>query len=239
LIRGANVTPGYEGGDTAAGAGFTDGWFRTGDQGYIDEEGYLFLTGRLKELINRGGEKVIPREIDEVLLEHPAVAQAVAFAVPHPTLGEDVAAAVVLREGARTEPQALRAFLFDRLTPVKIPSRVVIVAAIPEGPTGKVQRIGLADRLRDHLRESQAEPRTPVEQVLAGIFAQVLQRDSCGVDDNFFALGGDSLRAMQVIGRVHTALGVELPTSTVFEQPTVAELAARIVGALAAEDGAP
>jgi acyl-CoA synthetase (AMP-forming)/AMP-acid ligase II/acyl carrier protein len=239
VIRGANVTPGYEGGDTAAGAGFTDGWFRTGDQGYIDEEGYLFLTGRLKELINRGGEKVIPREIDEVLLEHPAVAQAVAFAVPHPTLGEDVAAAVVLREGARTEPQALRAFLFDRLTPVKIPSRVVIVAAIPEGPTGKVQRIGLADRLRDHLRESQAEPRTPVEQVLAGIFAQVLQRDSCGVDDNFFALGGDSLRAMQVIGRVHTALGVELPTSTVFEQPTVAELAARIVGALAAEDGAP
>jgi acyl-CoA synthetase (AMP-forming)/AMP-acid ligase II/acyl carrier protein len=238
VIRGANVTPGYASAGTSGAASFTGGWFRTGDQGYLDEEGYLFLTGRLKELINRGGEKVIPREIDEMLLEHPAVGQAVTFAMPHATLGEDVIAAVVLREGVRTEPQALRTFLLERLTPAKIPSRVVFVAAIPTGPTGKVQRIGLAERLRDQLREPQVAPRTPIEQMLAGIFAQVLQRDSCGVDDNFFTLGGDSLRAMQVIGRVHTTIGVELPTSAVFEQPTVAELAARIVGKLAAEDGA-
>jgi acyl-CoA synthetase (AMP-forming)/AMP-acid ligase II/acyl carrier protein len=237
VIRGANVTPGYEGDDTAGGAGFTGGWFRTGDQGYLDEEGYLFLTGRLKEIINRGGEKVIPREIDEILLEHPAVAQAVAFAVPHPTLGEDVAAAVVLHEGARTGPQALRVFLFDRLTPAKIPSRVVIVPGIPKGPTGKVQRIGLADRLREHLQESRAAPRTPIEEMLAGIFAEVLQRDSCGVDDNFFALGGDSVRAMQVTSRVYGAFGLELHIGAVFEQPTVAELATRIVEALWAEDG--
>jgi acyl-CoA synthetase (AMP-forming)/AMP-acid ligase II len=170
VIRGANVTPGYEGDGTAGGASLTGGWFRTGDQGYLDEEDYLFLTGRLKEFINRGGEKVIPREIDEMLLEHPAVAQAVAFAVPHPTLGEDVAAAVVLREGARTGPQALRAFLFDRLTPVKIPSRIVIVPAIPKGPTGKVQRIGLAERLREHLQESRAAPRSPMHHVLSDRF---------------------------------------------------------------------
>jgi acyl-CoA synthetase (AMP-forming)/AMP-acid ligase II len=238
VIRGANVTPGYEGSDTANRASFIEGWFRTGDQGYLDDEGYLFLTGRLKELINRGGEKVIPREIDEILLEHPAVAQAVAFAVPHPTLGEDVAAAVVLREGARSEPQALRAFLFDRLTPVKIPSRVVIVPAIPKGPTGKVQRIGLAERLREHLQESRIMPRTPIEQMVAEIFAEVLQRDACGVDDNFFALGGDSVRAVQVTNRVYAAFGLELHTGGVFEHPTVAELAARITEELSVADGA-
>jgi acyl carrier protein len=238
VIRGANVTPGYEGDGTAGGASLTGGWFRTGDQGYLDEEDYLFLTGRLKELINRGGEKVIPREIDEMLLEHPAVAQAVAFAVPHPTLGEDVAAAVVLREGARTGPQALRAFLFDRLTPVKIPSRIVIVPAIPKGPTGKVQRIGLAERLREHLQESRAAPRSPIEQRLAAIFAEVLQRDFCGVDDNFFALGGDSVRAMQVTSRVYAAFGLELHIGAVFERPTVAELGARIAEALWAADRA-
>jgi acyl-CoA synthetase (AMP-forming)/AMP-acid ligase II/acyl carrier protein len=238
VIRGANVTPGYEGDDAANGASFTGGWFRTGDEGYLDEEGYLFLTGRLKEIINRGGEKVAPREIDEVLLEHPAVAQAVAFAVPHPTLGEDVAAAVVLREGARTEPQALRAFLFDRLAPVKIPSRVVIVPAIPKGPTGKVQRIGLAERLGEHFQESHTAPRTPIEQVVAAIFAEVLQRDFCAVDDNFFALGGDSVRAMQVTSRVYAAFGLELHTGAVFEQPTVADLAAGIAEALRAPDGA-
>ena len=238
VIRGANVTPGYEGDDTAGGTSLTGGWFRTGDQGYLDEDDYLFLTGRLKELINRGGEKVVPREIDEMLLEHPAVAQAVAFAVPHPTLGEDVTAAVVLREGARTGPQALRAFLLDRLTPVKVPSRVVIVPAIPKGPTGKVQRIGLAERLREHLQESGGVPRTPIEQRLAAIFAEVLQRDSCGVEDNFFALGGDSVRAMQVTSRVFAAFGVELHINVVFEQPTVAELGARIEGALWAAEGA-
>ncbi|HEY9507921.1 MAG TPA: non-ribosomal peptide synthetase, partial [Gemmatimonadales bacterium] len=226
-IRGPNVTPGYVGDARHQVAG-GDGWFRTGDQGYLDEEGYLFLTGRLKEIINRGGEKVVPREIDEVLQEHPAVAQAVAFAVPHPTLGEDVAAAVVLREGARDGAPALRAFLFERLAPAKVPSRVVIVPAIPRGPTGKVQRIGIAERLAEHLQEPATPPRSPVERTLAEIFAQVLQCDACGVDDNFFALGGDSLRAMQVTARVYSAFGVELRPTEVFERPTVAELAARI-----------
>jgi oxalate---CoA ligase len=173
-----------------------------------------------------------------MLLEHPAVAQAVAFAVPHPTLGEDVAAAVVLRDGVRTGPQALRAFLFERLTPVKIPSRVVIVPAIPKGPTGKVQRIGLAERLREHLQESGGAPRTPIERMVAAIFSEVLQRDSCGVEDNFFALGGDSLRAMQVTSRVSAGFGLELPIGVVFEQPTVAELAARIAEGLWAAEGA-
>ena len=121
-----------------------------------------------------------------------------------------------------------RAFLFERLAPAKVPSRVVIVPAIPRGPTGKVQRIGIAERLAEHLQEPATPPRSPVERTLAEIFAQVLQCDACGVDDNFFALGGDSLRAMQVTARVYSAFGVELRPTEVFERPTVAELAARI-----------
>ena len=237
VIRGANVTPGYENNPPANRAAFTDGWFRTGDQGYLDDEGYLFLSGRLKEIINRGGEKVSPREIDEALLEHPAVAQAVAFAMPHPTLGEDVAAAVVLREKAWTEPQALRAFLFERLTASKVPSQVVVVPAIPKGPTGKLQRIGLADRLREFLQPPPAEPRNDIERAVAGIFAEVLQSDRFGIDDNFFALGGDSLRAAQVTARVFSAFGLELYPTAVFQRPTVAELSGEIAGLIGSSAG--
>jgi acyl-CoA synthetase (AMP-forming)/AMP-acid ligase II/acyl carrier protein len=230
VIRGANVTPGYENNAPANRASFTDGWFRTGDQGYLDDDGYLFLTGRLKEIINRGGEKVSPREIDEALLEHPAVAQAVAFAVPHPTLGEDVAAAVVLREGTSADPPAVRAFLFDRLTDSKVPSQVVIVPAIPKGPTGKLQRIGLADQLREFLQVAPAAPRNAIEDAMVKIFAEVLRSDRFGIDDNFFALGGDSLRAAQVTARLYSVFGVELYSTVVFQRPTVAELADEIAG---------
>jgi acyl-CoA synthetase (AMP-forming)/AMP-acid ligase II/acyl carrier protein len=230
VIRGENVTPGYEGNPAANLASFTDGWFRTGDQGYLDPDGYLFLTGRLKEIINRGGEKVSPREIDEVLLEHPAVAQAVAFTVPHPTLGEDIAAAVVLKPGAAADSQALRAWLFERLTGSKVPSRVVVVPEIPKGPTGKLQRIGLADQLREFLQPAPAAPRNAIEEVVARIFATVLQTDHFGIHDNFFALGGDSLRAGQVTARVLSAFGIQLYPTAVFQRPTVAELAAEIAG---------
>ena len=147
VIRGPNVTGGYEANPDANAKAFTDGWFRTGDQGVMDEEGYLRITGRLKELINRGGEKVSPLEVDEVLMDHPAVAQVVTFAMPHDKLGEEVAAAVVLRENASlTEPE-LRDFARTRLADFKVPRRVVILDEIPKGATGKLQRIGLADKL--------------------------------------------------------------------------------------------
>ena len=126
---------------------FTDGWFRTGDQGYLDEDGYLFLTGRLKEIINRGGEKVSPLEIDGVLLRHPAIAQAVTFALPHDKLGEEVAAAVVLEDGADVSERDVRAFASEHLADFKVPRKVVFVLEIPKGPTGKLQRIGLAEQL--------------------------------------------------------------------------------------------
>jgi acyl-CoA synthetase (AMP-forming)/AMP-acid ligase II len=124
-----------------------NGWFRTGDQGVLDAQGYLTLTGRLKEIINRGGEKVSPREVDEVLMDHPAVAQVVTFAIPHDKLGEDVGAAVVLREGATLTEKELREFAAKRLADFKVPRKVLFLPEIPKGATGKLQRIGLAAKL--------------------------------------------------------------------------------------------
>jgi acyl-CoA synthetase (AMP-forming)/AMP-acid ligase II len=147
VIRGENVTAGYESNPKANGEAFVEGWFRTGDQGVIDADGYLTLTGRLKEIINRGGEKISPREVDEALMDHPAVLQAVAFAVPHPMLGEDVGAAVVLREGLTATEQELGAFLSERLAAFKTPRKILFLAEIPKGATGKLQRIGLAQKL--------------------------------------------------------------------------------------------
>ncbi len=151
VISGPNVTPGYESNPEANAKSFFEAegkrWFRTGDQGAFDDEGYLTLTGRLKEIINRGGEKISPLEVDGVLSAHPAVAQCVTFAVPHAKLGEDIAAAVVVREGEEAAEADIRAFLSDRLAAFKVPRRVLILDEIPKGATGKLQRIGLAEKL--------------------------------------------------------------------------------------------
>lgn len=147
VIRGPNVTSGYKNNDAANAEAFTAGWFRTGDQGVVDDEGYFRLTGRLKEIINRGGEKISPREVDEVLLDHPAVAQVVTFAIPHPKLGEDVAAAIVLNENSEADEQSIRAFASERLADMKVPRKIVFLEEIPKGTTGKLQRIGLAEKL--------------------------------------------------------------------------------------------
>ena len=147
VIRGPNVTLGYASNPDANTRAFTDGWFRTGDQGRIDDEGYLFLTGRLKEQINRGGEKISPLEVDVVLLDHPSVAQVVTFGVPHAKLGEEVGAVVVLHPGATATEQEIRDFCATRLAAYKVPRHVVLRDDIPKGATGKVQRIGLAGKL--------------------------------------------------------------------------------------------
>ncbi|MEM9975525.1 MAG: acyl--CoA ligase [Pseudomonadota bacterium] len=151
VISGPNVTPGYEGNAEANAKSFFEfegaRWFRTGDQGAFDSEGYLTLTGRLKEIINRGGEKVSPLEVDGVLSAHPGIAQVVTFALPHPKLGEEVAAAVVLRDGADVGEADIRAFAGERLAAFKVPRKIVLLDEIPKGATGKLQRIGLAEKL--------------------------------------------------------------------------------------------
>lgn len=147
VIRGANVTAGYENNPKANEEGFTNGWFRTGDQGVMDEDGYISITGRLKEIINRGGEKVSPREVDEILMDHAAVAQVVCFGMPHPKLGEEVAAVVVLREGQQVTERELQAYVSTRAADYKVPKKILFMEEIPKGATGKLQRIGLAAKL--------------------------------------------------------------------------------------------
>ncbi|MFQ3304124.1 acyl--CoA ligase [Candidatus Njordibacter sp. Uisw_039] len=147
VIRGSNITKGYENNPKANKENFTNGWFRTGDQGVLDPEGYVSITGRLKEIINRGGEKISPREVDEILMDHPAVQQCVTFAMPHPKLGEEVAAAVVLKEGMTADEKDIRTFTAQHLADFKVPRKILILDEIPKGATGKLQRIGLAEKL--------------------------------------------------------------------------------------------
>ena len=158
-LRGANIMTAYENNTDANSESFVDGWFRTGDQGYLDRDRYLYITGRLKETINRGGEKISPGEVEEVLAQHPEVAAAVVFAVPHPTLGEDIAAAVVLRHDSGSRVSDLRRYVAARLVGHKVPGQILIVDAIPASSTGKVQRTRLAQLLADRRQAEFVEPR--------------------------------------------------------------------------------
>ena len=227
-IRGVNVTVGYEAADH-------DGWstnsldlrwFRTGDEGYFDAEGRLFLTGRLREMISRGGERVSPRRVDEALLHHPAVEQAVAFALPHPTLGEDLATAVVLRPGQSVGESELRRYAFTRLAPHEVPSRIVVVPDLPRDAGGKPKRAGLAELLAEVLAAPGEPPVGPLEELVAETFADQLDHAVPGRDANFFLLGGDSLSGTRVVSRLAQALSLDLNPSILFDCPTVRCLAA-------------
>jgi acyl-CoA synthetase (AMP-forming)/AMP-acid ligase II len=147
VVSGPNIMNGYRNNAAATARSFVQEWFRTGDQGYADVDGYLAITGRLKEIINRGGEKVSPGEVDEILLQYPGILEAVTFAIGHRKLGEDVAAAVVGHENVVLEPDAIREHVSRHLADFKVPRRVLVLDEIPKGATGKVQRIGLAGRL--------------------------------------------------------------------------------------------
>ncbi|MEX0806422.1 MAG: AMP-binding protein [Candidatus Binatia bacterium] len=235
VLRGANVTAGYEPNEANTDS-FTNGWLRTGDLGYFDSDGYLFLTGRLKEIINRGGEKISPREIDEALLDHPDVLQAVAFAIPHASLGEDIAAVVTVRDPIQTTEASIRDYLTGRLAAFKVPARLLIVDDIPKSPTGKMRRSTMAETFAERLQGGFVAPRNNLEVLVASIYAEVLEVPQVGANDNFFALGGDSLRAMQVISRVRSMFAVNLPIATLFAKTTVAELAEDIAASVEALD---
>jgi oxalate---CoA ligase len=224
VVRGTSVTQGYEDAPEANAEVFRDGWFRTGDTGVIDTDGYLFLKGRLKDVVNRGGQKVSPAEVEEVLRRHPAVADAVAFPVPHPTLGQDLAAAVVLHQGFQATELDLRLFTAYRLADFKVPRRVLFVDEIPRAPSGKLLRRHLAGGFQPLLRAPFVAPEQPLERALARIWADELETDHIGLNDNFFDLGGDSLRAVRVCARVQTSLGRPLSVAMLFKTPTIAEL---------------
>ena len=232
IVRGPGLISGYDLNPEATQEAFVGGWFNTGDLGFFDDEGYLFLVGRSREVINRGGEKIAPRQVDEVLLEHPAVAEAVTFAAPHPTLGQDVAVAVVLRPRAKATAKQLRQYAAARLADFKIPRQVLFVNEIPKGPTGKVKRVGLAAKLglTGGIDSSPAfvAPRNPLEKVLAGIWAEVLHLERVGIHDDFFGLGGDSLMAAHLLTSIFEKLHIEINVSRFFDKPTVAEVAHHI-----------
>ncbi len=235
VLRGPTITRGYLSNPEANEKGFSKGWFRTGDQGHIDGDGYIFISGRIKEIINRGGEKISPREIDEVLLQHPDVSQAVAFPIPHVQLGEDVGAAVVLKPGAKARVSDLRRFAASRLAFFKVPRVIRILEEIPKGATGKVQRTGLAQRLGLQPIDDTAVPKAafrapenPLQEKLVRLWSDVLAVKDIGVDDSFFALGGDSILATALMIRLAREMGTHLSLADFMDNPTIAGMAEAI-----------
>jgi acyl carrier protein len=235
VVQGPNIMGGYEDDPEANQAAFRHGWFHTGDLGCLDPEGDLFLKGRVREMINRGGEKICPQEIDDLLAEHPAVAQAAAFPIPHRVLGEDCALAVVLRREGSLGVEEIRDYLAARLSAYKIPHLIQIVETLPRGPTGKVSRRLLSEGSSLAREAPYAPPRSELECRLAGIWAAELQVARVGLDDNFFLLGGDSLSGVRLLATVEEELGRALPVRALINLATIRSMAE----ALGVEDAVP
>lgn len=229
MLRGPNMSRGYYNDDAATQAAFRDGWFRTGDLGYLDADGYLFIVGRLKDVINRGGQKISPLEVEDVLLSHPAVLEAGVFAVPHEKLGENVAAVVVLRPNSEASSDQLRQFARKRLAAYKVPSLIRSVATLPKGASGKVKRNALAALIATAEGSDETRlPRNAMETQLAGIWADLLELPQVGADQDVFALGADSLAVTQMRSRLRERFDVDFSFEDIFDCPTVTALAARI-----------
>lgn len=226
LIAGENVMRGYESIGSVNEQFFIDGWFRSGDLGHVDEQGYLFLTGRIKEIINRGGEKISPREIDEAALQHPDIIAAAAFALPHKTLGEEVALAAVLSNKVINK-QELRDFLSKRLSHHKVPKQLFFVDELPKGGSGKLLRHKLrelcvgTEEVFESVRLEQ--PETETAKMLCELWQDVIEVPQVSLHDNFFELGGDSLDAAMFVKALEAKEKITLPVSALFDAPTVAE----------------
>jgi thioesterase domain-containing protein len=243
-IRGPNVCSGYEDAEANADC-FRDGWLRTGDLGYLDRDGFLFVTGRLKDQINRGGESISPLEIERVLLRHPGLRDAAVFGMPDERLGEAVAAAVVFLPGRACEVSELRAFAAQTLSDAKIPAAIVALDEIPRTVAGKVQRASLAAQLglgsSVNNRPEFIEPRDELERDLAAIWRETLKLDRIGVEDDFYALGGGSLAVMRMLTAVQERYGAGNQLRErieFFARPTIAHQAAILRGALQESESA-
>ena len=211
VARGPAVMSGYLKLPDETALLFCDGWFKTGDIGYLDADGHLYMTGRLKDQINCGGEKISPEEIDSVLLQHEAIAEAVAFGMPHATLGEQVSAAVVLRPGYHVTSDDIRRHAAAVLPAFKVPRTVFVVPAIPTSAAGKLLRRAIVASLQlAKERPPYTAPRNRLEQRLAGMWEELLRHSPVGIDDDFFDLGGDSLTAVRLFARMSDEFGGEI-----------------------------
>jgi len=225
VVRGPLVFDGYLDDPGLTARSFAGEWFRTGDLGHVDEDGYVFITGRVAELVNRGGEKISPTEIDRAIETMPGVREAGAFGVPHPTMGEDLVAAVVLDHGATIGVNEILAHVRDRLGPRQVPRHVYLVDALPRTDAGKLRRrelpawVGLDAGPQEPrpTEEPAMATRSPLESALAGLWSAVLRRDRVTRDDNFFLLGGDSMSAVELVRQVAAVFGVALPLDAMFE----------------------
>ncbi|MCK1420313.1 AMP-binding protein [Bradyrhizobium sp. CW12] len=233
-LQGPTITRRYHNDAAATASAFRKNWFRTGDIGYFDEEGYLFIVGRIKEIIHKGGQKVAPAEVEEALLSHPDVIDAAVFPVPHERLGAEVAAAVVLSRDAEVSAQKLRDFARKLLSGFKVPGVIHIVSEIPKGAGGKINRGQLAAALSaiqpstDQRGADMVAPRSELECQLAGIWAEILGSDQVEIDQDIFALGIDSLAMAQMILRLEERFGVQVSFEDIFSAPTVTALANRV-----------
>jgi thioesterase domain-containing protein/acyl carrier protein len=215
MVRGPSVTPGYLVDDIdGIPTGLRNGWLPTGDIGIVDSAGVLTVTARRKEMINRGGEKISPYDVEKALLAHPAVREAAAFALPHPRLGETVGAAVVLRVGASLASTELIAFVSDRLAPFQLPRHIEILESLPVGVTGKISRTQLS-RASINIQRSTAPPGAPLEMLIANIWQRLLNRINIGIEDDFFEIGGDSLLATEMLLELEETTHHRVPPSAI------------------------
>lgn len=232
LVGGPTVISGYLNAQELNRTRFADGWFKTGDIGSLDEDGFLTLHGRNDDLINRGGEKISPVEIDDALMRHPAIAEAAAFAVPHPRRGEDVAAAVVLRSGVNATSAELRKYLGEKLSTFKVPRRIIVVDQLPKGTTGKVLRRQLRESLSTELAVGPATLSSSINSKLlfqlSELWEGLLNSGPLTVDDDFFEKGGDSLLAEEMLCEVERLTGKAVPSSILFEAATIRQLARKL-----------
>lgn len=227
LVRGENVTDGYESLPDSKYTYFIDDWFRTGDQGYLDEDGYLYITGRIKEIINRGGEKISPKEIDAVILKHPKVHEAACFAISHNSLGEDIAVAIVINQNQSFNQKELTDYLKPRLAEFKIPRKVYFIDALPKGTTGKILRKSLTERFSDNNQDKNNRlansVSSPMITRLIKLWEGILKVSPIQINDNFFDLGGDSLKAATFISEFEKQSGLHVEISVLLEAQTIYE----------------
>lgn len=224
-IKGDNVFRGYESNPQANSIQFSNGWFFTGDIGYFDNEGFLFLTGRSKELVNKGGEKVSPYEIEEVLNKHPSISESAIFSVPHNTLGEDIAAAIVFNENKFASSDELKIHVSKFLSEFKIPTTFLSLTKLPRNNIGKILRSELKEIYENrNIKKIKVEPQNSTQKLLLQIWSAEIHNELISVDDDFQELGGDSLALTRILSIIEEFFGIELSEHSYLDMNSIEKM---------------